>query len=105
MPGEHALVIGREKILRPPPRPFPLDHRIDRDVADPELLHDYIALLLSIYASGRPALRRPSATRIRCFRQIGLSVGELASYCAMLNPGVRLSPACTTSRASSFRPR
>nr|WP_245287860.1 hypothetical protein [Bradyrhizobium sp. URHA0013] len=36
---EHTLVIGREKILRPPPRPLPLDHRIDGDVADPQLLH------------------------------------------------------------------
>ena len=36
---EDGLVIGREEILRPPPRPLALDHRIDGDVADPELLH------------------------------------------------------------------
>jgi hypothetical protein len=39
MMPEHRLVIGREKILRPPPRPLALDHRVDCDVADPELLH------------------------------------------------------------------
>jgi hypothetical protein len=39
MMPEHRLVISREKILRPPPRPLALDHRVDGDVADPELLH------------------------------------------------------------------
>ena len=36
---EHCLVVSREKILRPPPWPRALDHRVDGDVADPELLH------------------------------------------------------------------
>src|SRR5260221_7560437 len=31
---EDGLVIGREEILRPPPRPLALDHRIDGDVTD-----------------------------------------------------------------------
>ena len=38
---EDGLVIGREEILRPPPRAFALDHRVDGDVADPELLHRF----------------------------------------------------------------
>jgi hypothetical protein len=36
---EHRLVIGREEILRPPPRPLALDDRVDGDIADPELFH------------------------------------------------------------------
>jgi hypothetical protein len=36
---EHLLIIGREEILRPPPWPRALDHRVDGDIADPELLH------------------------------------------------------------------
>src|SRR5207237_7804286 len=39
MMPEDRLVIGREEVLRPPPWPLALDHRIDGDVADPELLH------------------------------------------------------------------
>src|ERR1700753_288265 len=38
---EYGVVISREKILRPPPRPRPFDHRIDGDVAYPELFHFY----------------------------------------------------------------
>jgi hypothetical protein len=38
---ENGLVIGREEVLRPPPRPLPLDHRIDGDIADPDLLHGF----------------------------------------------------------------
>ena len=36
---EDGVVIGREEILRPPPRAFAFDHRIDGDVADLKLLH------------------------------------------------------------------
>ena len=36
---ENGVVIGREEILRSPPRPLALDHRVDGDVADPQLLH------------------------------------------------------------------
>src|SRR4051812_35457445 len=39
MMPEHRLVIGREEILRPPPRPVALDHRVDGDVADSQLFH------------------------------------------------------------------
>lgn len=46
MVPEHAVVIRREKILRPPPRPFPLDHRIDGNVADPQLLHAPLPIFL-----------------------------------------------------------
>jgi hypothetical protein len=38
---EYGLVIGREEILRPPPRALALDHRVDGDVADPDLLHRF----------------------------------------------------------------
>src|SRR6476620_6672334 len=38
---EYGIVIGREKILRTSPRPLALDHRIDGDVADPDLLHGF----------------------------------------------------------------
>jgi hypothetical protein len=41
---EYGIVIGREKILRTSPRPLALDHRIDRDIADPDLLHVGFAL-------------------------------------------------------------
>jgi hypothetical protein len=34
---EYGLVIGREEVLRPPPRAFALDHRVDGDVTDPDL--------------------------------------------------------------------
>ena len=36
---EDGIVVGREEILRPTPRPRALDHRVDGDIADPELLH------------------------------------------------------------------
>jgi hypothetical protein len=39
MTFEDGLVIGREEILRPPPRAFAFDHRVDADVPDPELFH------------------------------------------------------------------
>ena len=32
---EGGLVIGREEILRPPPRTLAFNHRVDGDVADP----------------------------------------------------------------------
>src|SRR5450432_2870514 len=34
---EDSLDIGRKEILRPAPWPFAFDHRVDGDVADPEL--------------------------------------------------------------------
>jgi hypothetical protein len=34
---ENGIVIGREEILRPSPRPLALDDSVDGDVADPEL--------------------------------------------------------------------
>jgi len=36
---EYGLVIGREEVLRPPPRAFAFNHGVDGDVADPELPH------------------------------------------------------------------
>jgi len=36
---EYGLVIGREEILRPPPRAFAFNHRVNGDVADPDLPH------------------------------------------------------------------
>ena len=50
---EDGIVIGREEILRPPPRSLPFDHRVDGDVADPELLHGWFAphFLRSVAAS------------------------------------------------------
>jgi len=36
---EDGLVIGREEVLRPPPRTVAFDHRVDGDVTDPDLLH------------------------------------------------------------------
>ena len=36
---EGGLIMGRQEILRPPPRSFPFNHRIDGDVADPDLFH------------------------------------------------------------------
>ena len=41
MMPEDGVVIGREEILRPAPRAFALDHRINGNVADPELLHRF----------------------------------------------------------------
>ena len=43
---EDGLVIGREEVLRPPPRAFTLNHRVDGDVADPELPHPCFPLQL-----------------------------------------------------------
>jgi len=39
---EYGLVIGREKVLRAPPRAFALDYRVDGDVADPDLMQRYL---------------------------------------------------------------
>src|SRR5258705_12138975 len=36
---EDGLVIGREEVLRPPPRAFALNHGVDGDVPDPDLPH------------------------------------------------------------------
>src|SRR6476646_7330360 len=36
---EDGLVIGREEVLRPPPRAFAFNHRVDSDVPDPDLPH------------------------------------------------------------------
>jgi len=60
---EDGIVISREEILRPSPRPLPLDHRVDGDVADPELLHGWFAphFLKSLAAS--PDLHKSSAAR------------------------------------------
>jgi hypothetical protein len=48
---EDSLVIGRKEILRPPPRPFPLDHGIDGDVAYPELLHFWFPFWFLVLSS------------------------------------------------------
>jgi hypothetical protein len=36
---EGGLIVGGEKILRSPPRPFAFDHRVNGNVADPDLPH------------------------------------------------------------------
>src|SRR5215210_1866463 len=51
---EYGLVIGGEKVLRAPPRAFALDHRVDRDVADPDLMQRYLP------SSVRGSVRRNS---------------------------------------------
>ena len=43
---EDGLVIGREEVLRPPPRAFAFNHRVDGDVADPDLPHPCFPLQL-----------------------------------------------------------
>jgi hypothetical protein len=53
---ERGLVIGWEKILRPAPRALALDHRVDADVADPELPH----------ACFPPKLLETSITGVNC---------------------------------------
>src|SRR4029079_10080770 len=50
---EYGSVIGREKILRTSPRPLALDHRIDRDIADPDLLH--VGFALTFFPAAYPA--------------------------------------------------
>jgi hypothetical protein len=37
--SEYGLVIGREEVLRPPPRAFAFNYRIDGDITDPDLPH------------------------------------------------------------------
>jgi hypothetical protein len=54
MMPEYRVVIGREEILRPPPRPLALDHRVDGDVADPELLHGCFTPAFLRQRIGRP---------------------------------------------------
>src|SRR5579872_6552490 len=39
MTAESRLVIGRKEILRTPPGSLAFDHRIDGDLADPDLPH------------------------------------------------------------------
>ena len=49
---EDGLIIGREEILRTPPRAVAFDHRIDGDVADPDLPHIYSPELLEASVTG-----------------------------------------------------
>jgi hypothetical protein len=58
---EHRLVIGREEILRPPPRAFAFDHRVDGDIADSELFHFFVPSISTFVIPGRR--RRVGATR------------------------------------------
>ena len=61
---ENGIVIGREEILRPPPRPLALDYRVDGDVADPDLLHFFrFAPLFCGSVAGDVGLYKPSAAR------------------------------------------
>ena len=53
MAFEYGLVVGREEVLRPPPRAFALDHRVDGDVADPELSHSCLPELSAERSGGR----------------------------------------------------
>jgi hypothetical protein len=59
---EDGVVIGREEILRPPPRPFPLDDGIDGDVADFDLLHGVFAPFLGAIFNEADQLRKPGAS-------------------------------------------
>jgi len=52
VPPEHGSVISRKEILRPTPGALALDHRIDRDVAEPDLLHGFLPNF-SVERSGR----------------------------------------------------
>jgi len=36
---EYCLVIGREEVLRAPPRALAFNHGVDGDIADPDLPH------------------------------------------------------------------
>ena len=56
---EDRLVISREEILRPPPRPLALDHRVDGDVADPELLHRRSLPVFSSSVTGEFSADKP----------------------------------------------
>src|SRR6187401_1717580 len=58
---EDGIIIGREEILRPPPRPFALDHRVNGDVPDPDLSHPASRLFGSLTGAGlsAKASRRP----------------------------------------------
>src|SRR4051794_5403987 len=68
---EHRLVIGREEILRPPPRPFAFDHRVDGDVADSELFHLCLSLLRAQDAAQRVALaKRCAAEAMSAFTRV-----------------------------------
>src|SRR5260370_27566447 len=58
---ENGLVKGREEILRPPPRPLALDHRVDGDVADPDLLHFSFRSRFLRQRSGRHRGVKPGA--------------------------------------------
>jgi len=61
---EHRLIVSREEILRPSPRPLALDDSVDGNVADPELLHGWFAphFLRSVAASHN--LHKSSAARL-----------------------------------------
>src|SRR5665213_3826444 len=58
---EDGLVIGREEVLRPPPWALALDHRVDGDVADPDLPHFCFPPRLVL-----PAAYRAPADRSSC---------------------------------------
>lgn len=52
---EDGLVVGRKEVLRPPPRSVAFDHRVDGDVADPQLLHSLSPWLVGGKRNGRLA--------------------------------------------------
>src|SRR6267378_4468800 len=50
---EDRLVIGRKEVLRPPPWAFAFNHRVDGDVANPELFHFFLLPELPVHRNGQ----------------------------------------------------
>ena len=76
MPHEGGFVVRREEVLRPPPGPFALDHRVDRDVAD-------LICRMAVPPDDLDETTRRPATGTGLGRHGGRACTMIAGYCQM----------------------
>lgn len=86
---EYRVVIGREEILRPPPRSLALDHRVDGDVADPELLHGCLAPAFLRQRIGRHEQVQAEGSNAKSAIGISFATPVLPARCARHIPSSR----------------
>src|SRR6267154_2395479 len=88
---EDRLVIGRKEVLRPPPWAFAFNHRVDGDVANPELFHFLLLPELPVHRNGQlPAVQAED--------DFG-SIAAISAICAAAQSAVR-APSDRAGQAS-----